>query len=42
MTGHARALKLEHGERLVRLDLKKLTVVTDTPQWTLSPIFPGS
>jgi hypothetical protein len=32
MTSHARALKLEHGDRLVRLDLKKLTVVADTPQ----------
>ncbi|MFJ8547344.1 DUF3732 domain-containing protein [Streptomyces sp. NPDC093586] len=30
MTGHARTLKLEHGDRLVRLDLKKLTVVADT------------
>ncbi|MFE3328865.1 DUF3732 domain-containing protein [Streptomyces sp. NPDC059176] len=30
MTGHARTLRLEHGDRLVRLDLKKLTVVADT------------
>lgn len=30
MTSHARALRLEHGDRLVRLDLKKLTVVADT------------
>ncbi|MFE2129187.1 DUF3732 domain-containing protein [Streptomyces amritsarensis] len=30
MTSHARALKLEHGDRLVRLDIKKLTVVADT------------
>ncbi|MET7738254.1 DUF3732 domain-containing protein [Streptomyces sp. NPDC005402] len=30
MTGHARTLKLEHGDRLVRLDLKKLTSVADT------------
>ncbi|MFB8761135.1 DUF3732 domain-containing protein [Nocardiopsis alba] len=29
MTNHARYLKLEQGNRLVRLDLKKLTVVTD-------------
>ncbi|MFF1351554.1 DUF3732 domain-containing protein [Streptomyces sp. NPDC058322] len=31
MTSHARFLKLEHGDGLVRLNLKKLTVVTDTP-----------
>ncbi|WP_017603006.1 DUF3732 domain-containing protein [Nocardiopsis alkaliphila] len=30
MTNHARYLRLEQGERLVRLDLKKLTVVTDS------------
>ncbi|MFJ7189566.1 DUF3732 domain-containing protein [Streptomyces bacillaris] len=30
MTGHARTLRLEHGDRLVRLDLKKLTIVADT------------
>lgn len=30
MTSHARFLKLEHGDRLVRLNLKKLTVVADT------------
>ncbi|WP_256994990.1 DUF3732 domain-containing protein [Streptomyces sp. WY228] len=29
MTRHARYLRLEQGDRLVRLDLKKLTVVTD-------------
>ena len=29
-TGHARTLRLEHGDRLVRLDLKKLTIVADT------------
>ncbi|MCP3017359.1 DUF3732 domain-containing protein [Nocardiopsis dassonvillei] len=29
MTNHARYLRLEQGDRLVRLDLKKLTVVTD-------------
>ncbi|MCM1950393.1 DUF3732 domain-containing protein [Streptomyces sp. G2] len=29
MTSHARYLRLEQGDRLVRLDLKKLTVVTD-------------
>ncbi|MFI1106262.1 DUF3732 domain-containing protein [Streptomyces melanogenes] len=31
MTDHARTLKLEHGDGLVRLNTKKLTVVTDTP-----------
>ncbi|MGW1543206.1 DUF3732 domain-containing protein [Streptomyces sp. NPDC002309] len=32
MTSHARFLKLEHGDGLVRLNLKKLTVVTDKPE----------
>ncbi|KOG46253.1 hypothetical protein ADK75_27605 [Streptomyces virginiae] len=32
MTSHARFLKLEHGDGLVRLNLKKLTIVTDTPE----------
>ncbi|WP_020552750.1 DUF3732 domain-containing protein [Embleya scabrispora] len=32
MTAHARSLKLEHGDHMVRLDLKKLTVVADTLQ----------
>ncbi|MBM7443096.1 DUF3732 domain-containing protein [Streptomyces sp. HB132] len=31
MTSHARFLRLEHGDGLVRLNPKKLTVVTDTP-----------
>ncbi|MEU4730397.1 DUF3732 domain-containing protein [Streptomyces sp. NPDC023588] len=31
MSSHAKFLKLEHGDGLVRLNLKKLTVVTDTP-----------
>lgn len=31
MSGHAKFLRLEHGDGLVRLNLKKLTVVTDTP-----------
>ncbi|WP_241235675.1 DUF3732 domain-containing protein [Streptomyces sp. KPB2] len=32
MTSHARTLRLEHGDRLVRLDLKNLTVVADTDE----------
>lgn len=32
MTSHARFLKLEHGDGLVRLNLKKLTIVTDKPE----------
>ncbi|SDS54969.1 Protein of unknown function [Streptomyces sp. TLI_053] len=32
LTSHARHLRLEHGDRLVRLDVKRLTVVADTPQ----------
>ncbi|WCD91034.1 hypothetical protein KPP03845_107463 [Streptomyces xanthophaeus] len=31
MSSHAKFLRLEHGDGLVRLNLKKLTVVTDTP-----------
>lgn len=31
MSGHAQFLRLEHGDGLVRLNLQKLTVVTDTP-----------
>ncbi|MFJ1709378.1 DUF3732 domain-containing protein [Kitasatospora sp. NPDC088346] len=32
VTRHARQLRLEHGDRLVRLDVKKLTVVADSAQ----------
>ncbi|WP_191134238.1 hypothetical protein [Streptomyces sp. col6] len=42
MTGHVRALRLEYGDRLVRLDLKKLTLVADTDEGITAVLRIGS